>query len=766
MSAASVARRPASGAPARRPPVRSNAGPLVALVAACALALPSSAAGQTKSWPSERPPRPLPAREVKFPPYEIRTLPNGLQVVVVQHHEQPAVSMRMLIRAGAAYDPAGKAGVANLAAALLDQGTTSKDAQKIADTIDSIGGGLGTGAGTDLSFVNVVVMKDSFDLGLDLLSDVVRNPSFAAEEIERQRQQALSGMRVSQEDPDYVASAVFDRLVYGFHPYGLPNGGTPESLQKITRDDLLAYHKKYFVPNNAIFAIVGDVTPEEAFAAAQKVLGNWTKQDVPAPRFPDPPEPTRRIVVINKPDAVQTEIRVGHLALPRKHPDYMALNLAVKVLGGEGANRLHQVLRTQRGLTYGASADLDTLKQSGDIVADTDTRSEATGEVLRLIIEEFMRIQREPVNPRELADAQAYLAGSFPLTIETPDAIATQVLNALFYDLPLQELQTFRERVNAVTPDDIQRVAIKYLKPDRLSIVLVGNVDAFTTQLRAVGFGKFEMIPLNELDLASVDFKRGGRPVSGGGPVADLVAPPASSPAGTTGNAPPAAAQPGDARDLIAKAVAAKGGLEKLRAVKTVVADAKTRVIAPQGEVNATTRTYIMYPDRFRVDATIQGVEVSQTYNAGSGWVRDPGGIRDAPDPMRDEFKTTVTRELIPLLLSVVDGAAKARMLSPAKSEDGKPLDVVEVTPAGLEPVVIYIDPSTHLISKQTYLARGPSGSDRVDEVFSDYRPVDGLQVAFKAAVKRGEITFLEREVTDFKINVPIETDLFKKPSK
>jgi len=190
-------------------------GVLVALMG-CVVA-PLGAQGR---WPSEGPPRPLAARDVTFPPYELRTLENGLQVVAVLHHEQPVVSMRMIVRAGAALDPRGKAGLANLAAALLDQGTTTQSASEVNRAIDFIGGAMGAGAGTDLTFVNMVVMKDSFDVGLRMLSDMARNPGFANEEIERQRQQALSGLRVNFQDPEFVADAVFDRLVYGFHPYG------------------------------------------------------------------------------------------------------------------------------------------------------------------------------------------------------------------------------------------------------------------------------------------------------------------------------------------------------------------------------------------------------------------------------------------------------------------------------------------------------------------------------------------------------------------
>ena len=218
-------------------------------------------------WPSEGPPRPLAARGVNFPPYELRTFDNGLQVVAVLHHEQPVVSMRLIVRAGAALDPRGKAGLANLAASLLDQGTTTRSAREMNDDIDFMGGAMGAGAGTDLTFVNVVVMKDSFQTGLRMLSDMTRHPAFAGEEIERQRQQAISGLQVSFSDPEFVADAVFDRLVYGFHPYGMPQGGTPETLASLSRADLVAFHQQNFSPNNAILAIVGDVTTEEAFEA-------------------------------------------------------------------------------------------------------------------------------------------------------------------------------------------------------------------------------------------------------------------------------------------------------------------------------------------------------------------------------------------------------------------------------------------------------------------------------------------------------------------
>jgi len=478
-----------------------------ALALSFALTAVVAVTAQVQNWPSENPPRPLPSRPVSFPPYELHTLSNGMQVMVVMHHEQPEVSMRLLVRAGAAYDPPGKGGVANLVASLLNQGTTSRSAQEIADTIDSIGGDINTGASSDLTSANVLVMKDSFTLGMDLLADIVRNPAFAQEELDRQREQALASLQVSLQDPDFIASVVLGRLIYGTHPYGLPDTGLPDSIARITRDDIREFHRRYFAPNNAILAVVGDVEDAEALAAAQRVFGNWSQESIQVPAMPAPPKPTRRVIVIDKPDAVQTAVRIGHLGVRRKTSDYMALDEAIRILGGEGSNRLYRVLRSERSLTYSASADMNTMLLAGDFAAETDTRSEATAEVVKLIADQFWRLQRERVADSELAGAQAYMTGSFPLTIETPGAIARQVLNVVFYDLSLDELRTYRQRANGVTPDDIQRVAKSYLEPDHLAVVMVGNAAAFKDQLRKAGFGKYELISLDRLDLSSPDFK-------------------------------------------------------------------------------------------------------------------------------------------------------------------------------------------------------------------------------------------------------------------
>ena len=398
-----------------------------------------------------------------------------------------------------------------LTATLLDQGTTTRNAEQIADEVDVIGGTVSVGAGTDATFAHITVLKDSVSLGLDLLSDIVRSPAFPQDALDRQRDQLRAALRVSYQDPAYLASIVFRRLVYGFHPYGYPGTGTPATIERITRSDLVEHHQRFFAPGHSILAVVGDVTRAGAFAAVDKAFGGWERREVQAAIVLGPPAPARRVVIVDLPGAMQTEIRAGHLGILRNSADFTAVDLAMRTLGGEGANRLQQVLRSQRGLAYGAASGVNAHLKFGDVFAETETIPEAAGEALRVIMGEFFRLQRDRVGVRELDNAKAVLTGSVPLGIETPDDIATKVLAALFYELPLSDFETFRERTNAVTPDDIQRAARAHLRPDRLSMVLVGYAPFITSQLERAGFRNGEVVRASDLDVTSADLVRPAR---------------------------------------------------------------------------------------------------------------------------------------------------------------------------------------------------------------------------------------------------------------
>jgi hypothetical protein len=410
---------------------------------------------------------------------------------------------------------------------------------------------------------------------------------------------------------------------------------------------------------------------------------------------------------------------------------------------------------------------MESLKQTGAFVAETDTRTEATGQSLRLIVDEFWRLQREQVGSRELQGAQDYLAGSFPLTIETPSAIALQVLNQLFYGLDLKELEAFRERVYAVTPEEIQRVAQKYLRPDRLSVVLVGDASKFVDQLQAVGFTEFERIPASALDLGAASLRkiypahfwpvtryRPAREKSPGYdfPTAGMDAPMAMFAGGIQSVA--------DTRTLIARAIARKGGLDRLRGVRTLEADG---TIALEGGTTVVeTKTQIGYPDKYRVEAEIDGAPVTHVYAAGDAWIETPAGVREAPDFLREEVAAAASRDLIALLLRAWDGRAK--MTAEPSGTSG--LQALRVTQPNRPDVTIFLDPATADIVRLSYNRSGPNGPIAEIEDLTDYRVVDGIRFAFRATTATTGGNKIERRLKAIRVNGELKPSLFQRPGR
>jgi zinc protease len=480
-------------------------GALALAAVSAALLVAAHATAQEKTRMKQTPPPPKPAQEIHFPAFEEKTLANGLRVVVIEQHENPSLSLQLLVPGGKVYAPAAKAGLADATAALLREGTQTRSSQQIAETIDAVGGSLDTTASLESGFVSVSVTSDQLDLGLDLLSDVVLRPSFPAEELERWRNQTLSGLQIQQSDPGYVATAAFQRLVLGDHPYGWPSSGTVASVRGLTRDDLVAFHRRQYVPNEAILAVVGDVKAADAFARVERAFDGWKKGEassIPAVAV----QPQRRIVVIDKPDSVQTEIRVGQVGIAYRDPDHYTVDVLDAVLGASPSSRLYEEVRRKRALSYGASTEFRMPTQPGWFLANTFTKTESTVETLGVVLDVLQALDDKPVPVEELAQRKTYITGAFPLEIETPGGIAAKVLEALKFGYGKEYLESYRERIDAVTAEQIQSFAAKRIQPDRMLIVLAGNAKAFAADLEK-RFGKFETIPLAKVDLLQPDLR-------------------------------------------------------------------------------------------------------------------------------------------------------------------------------------------------------------------------------------------------------------------
>jgi zinc protease len=471
---------------------------------------PAAATKPAPASPARKstPPQPPPPKKLRFPAFEQRTLPNGLRVVLVEEHADPAVSLRLLVPAGKLFVAAGKAGLAEATAALLTKGTQRRGAPQIAEAIDQVGGSLDSASGTDFAVASARVTSDQLDLALDLLSDVVLHPAFPSEEIERWRSQALSDLQLRRADGAYLADVVFQRAVYGGFPYGLPRLGTAESLRGLARADLVAYHQRQYVPNGSFLAVVGDIRPAEALVKVERAFGAWARgAEIALPPFSVPRQSKPRIVVIDKPDAVQTQVRVGHAGIAFADPDLVVERVYNAVLGGSSTARLFVEVREKRGLTYGAYSTFAEELLPGPFRTSTFTKTESTVEALAVTLDVIRELGTKPVPAGELEERKTTLIGSFPIEIQTPDGIAQQVVVALSHGKDRGFLETYRDRIAAVTQADVKRFAAERVHPDQAVIVLVGKAAAWAADL-GKRFGPFETLPVAELDPLAPNLRR------------------------------------------------------------------------------------------------------------------------------------------------------------------------------------------------------------------------------------------------------------------
>jgi zinc protease len=446
-----------------------------------------------------------------FPKAAMKTLPNGLHIFVVSDSEQPSVAVQLVIQtAGSVKDPASMPGVAEMTANMLTQGTKTRSAKEIAEAIDFVGGSLGAASGKDATTVSLNVVKKDLATGLDLMSDVVLHPAFQADELERQRQQLLSNLTVQYSDPQYLASVVFGRVIYGNSPYGWPQEGTPATVSKFSPGDLAKFHDANYTPNQTLMAFAGDITPEAAFAAAEKYFGGWPKIDV-ASAVPPQASPVagQHIWLIDKPDAVQTQIRVGDLGIRRSDPNYIPVAVMNRIFGGGYNSRLNTEVRVKSGLTYGAYSSFNPHRFSGSFGVGTFTRTDATVQATKLVVDLLTKMSSGDISEAELNFARDYLSGVYPIQSETAEQVAGRILAVAEFDLPADYNDTYPERIRGVTPEQVKQMAQKYMQTKDLEIVLAGNVGAFRDALKKeFPNAQYTEIPFDQVDVMASDLRR------------------------------------------------------------------------------------------------------------------------------------------------------------------------------------------------------------------------------------------------------------------
>ena len=442
--------------------------------------------------------------KVKLPRAQETTLKNGLQVVLLESHKVPTFNMQLVVLSGGLSDKADYHGLATFTAGLLREGTSKRSSKEIAEQVDALGATLTANSGLSsmTSTVNTGGLIENLDQTLDLFADVIRNPTFPQAEVDKYKTRTLAQLQFQRSIPQFLAAEQFQRAIYGAnHPAALV-APPADSLKKLTSKDLADFHSTYYRPNNAILAIVGDVTLKEIMPKLEKAFGDWQQGDVPATTIPPAPSQSdARIFLIDRPGSVQTVLQLGTLGIERTSPDYFAVLLADRVLGGGPSGRLFLNLREDKGYTYGAYSNFGGSKFKGTWVSSSEVRTDVTEGAMKEFMYELNRLRTEPVSATELDNAKHAIIGSFALSLEQPQALLQNIITQKLYNLPADYWDTYPQKVSAITVADVQRAAQTYLDMGHLQVVAVGDA----SKAREV-LAKYGKVQLYDAD---------GKPVAG-----------------------------------------------------------------------------------------------------------------------------------------------------------------------------------------------------------------------------------------------------------
>jgi len=436
-------------------------------------------------------PQPTGPREYQFPRFERRRLENGVELVVAPVTKLPLVTVAVLVDAGAVCDVAGREGTAQLVAKLLLEGTAASDGAELIERFERLGASVEAQADWDAAAVTLTALSEHLPAAFDLLGEVIRTPAFRVREVERLKAERLAELLQLRAEPRGLADELFSRFLYtASSRYARSEGGDERSTQGIDRDQLLAFYETRYVPSGTTVVVAGDISADRAEELTRHALGTWTggastrvlADDLPARQ-------ARGVHVIAKPDAPQSELRIGHVGIPRNHPDFFPVNVMNAVLGGLFNSRINLNLREVHGYTYGAFSSFEWRRQAGPFVVSTAVRSDITDAAAREVLMEIDRIRSEAISPDELSLATSYLDGVFPIRFETTAAIAAALSVLVLHALPDDYYDRYRARVRAITSDQILEAAQRHLHPDALQMVVVGDPSVVRAPLEAMNFG-------------------------------------------------------------------------------------------------------------------------------------------------------------------------------------------------------------------------------------------------------------------------------------
>lgn len=662
-------------------------------------------------------PQPSDAPQIKIGTPATSTLPNGLKVFVVQNTKLPRVSATLSFNQDGIIE-GDKTGLTTMAGALLRRGTTKMTKAQLDEEIDFLGGNISTSAFS----ASASSLKSNFPKVMALMSDIVLRPSLPSAELEKIRKQNMSGLQAAKDDPASIAENVVNRLMYGKdHPYG--DIETEETLMNVKLEDVKSFFNTYWKPNNAYLVFVGDITPADAAKLAAQYFGSWKSGAVPKPTYKTPQAPAKTYVaMVDRPASVQSIITfAAPVELKPGSPDAIKASVMNNILGGGFSGRLFANLREKYGFTYGAYSNLSTDRLIGNFQAEASVRNEKTDSAIGQFLHEFNRIRTQAIDAAEVSRMKNYLSGSFARSLESPATIANFALNIAKYNLPADYYQNYLKNLAAVTPQDVQAMAAKYVDPSKMHIVIVGNAKDVAKGLDKYGAIKYFNVYGQEAEAPTVKS------------VDASVTP----------------------QSILQKAVNAYGGAQAIAAVKDVTLTGSASI---QGMNINVTQKHIV-PSAYVQEVSMQGMTLEKKLmKDGKFSMTGQGGPKEADEKDKEEMMEDAT--VFPEVYMLNQKGYEYTMKG-IEQVEGKDAYVVAVkTPAKRE-YTNYYDVKSGLLVKKTQTQEGPQGSMSISSIVSDYKTFNGVQIPTKIINDLGPMKF-EINFTDVKVNSGLKVEDIK----
>ncbi len=673
---------------------------------------------------------PLPSVEVPQP--ERVVLDNGLVVMLLEDHELPLVDARVMVRTGERWEPADKVGLADLVGQVLRSGGTEKmPSDELDDLLEDRAASIETSISTASGGATMSCLTGDFPEMLAIFRDVLRHPAFEQDKIEVAKTQVTAAIARQNDNPNQILGREFAELVYGSEsPYA--RNPTYATIGGITRDDLVAFHARYFHPDRMILGLVGDFDSKEALKRVKEVFGDWPRgPELDAPEVDYRGEPNPGLFFIEKNDVTQSYIRMGHLGITRDNPDYYAVDLMNQVLGGSFAARLFSRVRSQKGLAYSVWGSVGShWDYPGVTQLHISTKTETTAAGIDALLEEVRNMTAEPPTDEEVEKARAGILNSFVFRADSTAEILAQQLTYEYYGYPPDWQERYRRAIETMTTAQVRKAAEEYLHPERFSILVVGKKEGTDRPLSVYGEVRTVDITIPEPAAEAVEMTAEGER---------------------------------QGEELIAKAVEGIGGAERLDALETYRSEMAAEATTPQGAMQMKARAVIALPDRMRWEVILPFGTMVQVLNGDASFAQSPQGSGPLPEAQRKQLEKNMKR-LAPVLLKHRDEESFKAVATGAGEVDGTPVELVHVELDG-EASTLGIDPETGRILSIQYRGTNFMGApgDLVQR-FSDFREVDGLMLPFASVTTFNGEPMLSGTVESTELDVPVDDSDFQAP--